>query len=122
MARRAVPPALAAPPIPALSPVCGPGAPANDAGRSPLHDPAPGRLLISVAEARDALGVGTTKLYALLGDGSLRARRLGGRTLIESASLRAFVESLPVAEFGRPAEAADPTPPARRRGRPRRVG
>lgn len=104
--------------------------PRRPAGRSPVPppeqdilppappaDPAPGRLLLSVAEARAALGVGHTTLYGLLARGELQARRLGGRTLVEATSLRAFVAALPVARFGMPPGAAnDSSPRTSRRG------
>ncbi|MFL1461610.1 helix-turn-helix domain-containing protein [Roseococcus sp. DSY-14] len=84
-------------------------------------DPVPGRLLLSVAEARALLSVGHTTLYALLARGELKARRLGGRTLVEAASLRAFVAGLPVATFGTPPSAANDCAP-RAAGRTRRHG
>ena len=84
---------------------------------APPADPVPGRLLLSVAEARSLLGVGHTTLYGLLARGELQARRLGGRTLVEAASLRAFVSALPVARFGTPPGAAnDHGPRTPRRG------
>jgi excisionase family DNA binding protein len=45
--------------------------------------------------AKDAIGCGTTKLYDLINDGTLEARKFGRLTLITAASLEAFVASLP---------------------------
>jgi hypothetical protein len=52
------------------------------------------RLLYTTAEA--LLGCGPTRLYELLADNKLRARRLGPRTMIEAASLHELVDSLPL--------------------------
>ncbi len=39
--------------------------------------------------------VGNTKGHELIAEGKLVARKLGAKTLIETASLRAYVASLP---------------------------
>jgi excisionase family DNA binding protein len=44
-------------------------------------------------------GLGRSKLYELLGLGLVRAVKLGTRTLIETASLLAYLESLPTAQI-----------------------
>ena len=38
-------------------------------------------LTYSVTDAAKALSIGRTSLYALIGDGSLKARKIGGRTI-----------------------------------------
>jgi hypothetical protein len=53
------------------------------------------KLLYRTSEARTALGCGTTRLYELINNGTLEARRLGHRTYITAESLEAFVSSLP---------------------------
>ena len=55
------------------------------------------KLLYTTAEARVALGCGTTKFYQLLNEGFLEARRLGRRTYVTAKSLEALVASLPPA-------------------------
>lgn len=45
-------------------------------------------LTISVADARDALGLGTTKLYQLINEGQLDTVKIGRRRLVKVASLR----------------------------------
>jgi excisionase family DNA binding protein len=50
---------------------------------------------ISVNEALARYGIGRTKLYELLGDGSLKARRLGAKTLIDFETADDFFASLP---------------------------
>jgi hypothetical protein len=52
------------------------------------------------------LGLGTTKLYALIGTGVLDARKAGSRTLITGESLRAYVTGLPKAHITTGREAA----------------
>ena len=53
-------------------------------------------LTVTVASARKALGIGTTKLYELIGEGQLRTIKLGRRTLIRTDSIRALVDRLEV--------------------------
>jgi excisionase family DNA binding protein len=57
---------------------------------------------LSVPEACAIVGIGRTKLYALLSEGLVQARKAGTRTLIEAQSLRAWTASLPAAKFGAP--------------------
>jgi excisionase family DNA binding protein len=52
------------------------------------------RLLYSMAEAWETLGIGRTKLYALVADGSLKTVKIGRRTLIEHEELVRYVDSL----------------------------
>jgi len=52
--------------------------------------------LIPLDRARQELGgIGRTKLYALVRDGHLVALKIGSKTVICTASLEAFVASLP---------------------------
>lgn len=51
-------------------------------------------ITITVAGARKALGIGTTKLYELISEGQLRTIKLGRRTLIRTDSIRALVDRL----------------------------
>ena len=57
---------------------------------------------LSVSEACAIVGIGRTKLYALMSEGRVKARKAGTRTLIESSSLSAWAASLPAATFIRP--------------------
>jgi len=52
------------------------------------------KFLYRTSEAKLALGVGNTRLYELINDGTLDARRLGKRTYITADSLEAFAASL----------------------------
>ncbi|WP_205007876.1 helix-turn-helix domain-containing protein [Sphingosinithalassobacter portus] len=48
-------------------------------------------LAFTIAEACHAVGIGRTKLYALIGEGRLETRKIGSRTVIPAESLRALV-------------------------------
>jgi hypothetical protein len=56
-------------------------------------------LAYRIDEAKRTLGLGTTKLYHLIGAGLLDARKAGNRTLITGESLRAYVANLPKADI-----------------------
>lgn len=45
-------------------------------------------LLITIQDARRLLGIGTTKLYALIGEGHLEVVKIGRRTLVRYESLK----------------------------------
>lgn len=52
----------------------------------------PEPLAYSVADACRVSSIGRTRLYQLIGEGRLQARKVGKRTLIPAASLRALIE------------------------------
>ena len=54
-------------------------------------------LAFSIRDACAAVGIGRTKLYALINEGKLDARAIGGRTVIPAQSLQRFVANLPPA-------------------------
>ena len=51
-------------------------------------------LTVTVASARSALGIGTTKIYKLINEGQLKTVKLGRRTLVRTDSIHALVERL----------------------------
>lgn len=53
-------------------------------------------LAYSVADACRVTSIGRTRLYELIAQGKLETRKIGKRTLIPAASLRALVEGNPV--------------------------
>jgi excisionase family DNA binding protein len=55
----------------------------------------------SVSQVMAKIGVGRDKLYCLIREGKLPARKLGRKTLILASDLEAFLESLP--KMGSPA-------------------
>ena len=59
-----------------------------------MHIPAE-KLSFTIAEAVSSTGIGRTKLYDLIKDGQLEARKLGSKTLIPAPSLRSLVDGLP---------------------------
>jgi len=48
-------------------------------------------LAYSIKEASRVSSLGRTRLYQLIGEGRLEARKVGKRTLIPAASLRALI-------------------------------
>lgn len=51
----------------------------------------PEPLAYSVADACRVSSIGKTRLYSLIHEGKLQARKVGKRTLIPAASLRALI-------------------------------
>lgn len=51
-------------------------------------------LTVTVAGARAALGIGTTKIYELIGRGQLRTVKIGRRRLIRTESIRDLIDGL----------------------------
>ena len=60
-----------------------------------MDTPAIDRAAYSVPEALSKLGIGRDKLYKVIREGLLPARKLGRRTLILASDLEAFLQSLP---------------------------
>jgi excisionase family DNA binding protein len=54
-----------------------------------------GVIAVSVETASKIANIGRTKLYALIGDGALPARKCGRRTLILVSDLQALLHNLP---------------------------
>lgn len=57
---------------------------------TPAQSPEP--IAYSVADACRVSSLGRTRLYQLIGEGRLEVRKVGKRTLIPAASLRALIE------------------------------
>jgi excisionase family DNA binding protein len=51
----------------------------------------------SIPEASEKSGIGRTKLYKAISEGTLKARKCGKRTLILREELREYLLSLPLA-------------------------
>jgi len=56
------------------------------------------QLAVSPAEAADLLGVGRSTVYKLIAAKSLIARKAGRRTVILTADIERYLESLPTVE------------------------
>jgi excisionase family DNA binding protein len=65
-----------------------------------------GSILLSVPESYEFLRIKRDKFYRLLRDGDIKAKKLGGRTLILRAELERFAKSLPDLTKTRPDRAA----------------
>lgn len=52
---------------------------------------------LSIAEACAMAGLGRTKLYEAISDGTLRARKCGKRTIVLRQDLHRFLSALPTA-------------------------
>ncbi len=59
-------------------------------------------LSVTIAGATARSGINRTKLYELVGAGTLEAVKCGTRTLVLVSSLDAYVASLPRAEMREP--------------------
>jgi len=51
---------------------------------------------LSIPEACAVAGIGRTKIYEAIANGSLRARKYGKRTIVLRSDLRDFLSGLPV--------------------------
>jgi hypothetical protein len=65
---------------------------------------------VPVKQACVVGGFGRSKLYEVVGHGLVRAVKLGSKTLIDTASLLAYLADLPPARIGPAKTAAKPTP------------
>lgn len=60
------------------------------------HEP----MMIRIDDVKSMLGLGTTKVYELIGQGLLDARKVGKRTLVTRESMRTYIAGLPKATVG----------------------
>jgi excisionase family DNA binding protein len=81
---------------------------AGSARAPPIVAPLP--PFVPVKEACVVGGFGRSKLYEVLGAGRVRAVKLGSKTLIDTASLLTYLDSLPAAQI-RPAKTAAKSTP-----------
>jgi excisionase family DNA binding protein len=49
-------------------------------------------LTITIDDTKKAIGLGTTKIYELINEGKLETVKIGRRTLVKTASIRALVD------------------------------
>lgn len=54
------------------------------------------KIGLSVQDVTKASGIGRTKVFELIRDGKLPARKIGTRTIVLADDLRHFLETLPV--------------------------
>lgn len=63
----------------------------------------PQPIAYGVKDAAAAIGLSRSRIWQLIGEGEIEARKLGGRTVIPAASLNAYLNSAPQRQ---PAKAA----------------
>ncbi|GLK44483.1 MULTISPECIES: helix-turn-helix domain-containing protein [Novosphingobium] len=49
-------------------------------------------LTLTIDDTKKAIGLGRTKIYDLIGQGKLETVKVGRRTLVKTASIRALVD------------------------------
>jgi excisionase family DNA binding protein len=49
-------------------------------------------LTLTIGDTKKAIGLGRTKIYDLISQGKLETVKIGSRTLVKTASIRALVE------------------------------
>ena len=52
-------------------------------------------LAYRIADAAKVVGLSRSRIYELVGEGKLEARKVGGCTVIPAASLRALIDNAP---------------------------
>lgn len=52
-------------------------------------------VLLGIPDAARALGIGRSKLYVLINEGSIEAVKIGRRALVPRSSIDSFVANLP---------------------------
>lgn len=57
-------------------------------------------MLLSLKDAVAFSGFSRSRIYSLIGQGKIQARKAGRRTLVETASLTRLAESLPPVRIG----------------------
>lgn len=63
-------------------------------------------LAFTIPTAVKASGIGRTRMYELIGAGTIEARKAGTRTLVMTDSLRAYLSTLPPAAIRAPRQKA----------------
>jgi excisionase family DNA binding protein len=62
--------------------------------------------LYTIPEAATAYGISRSRIYILLAEGTLTAKKMGKRTLLTCESLQQYADNLPTAKFGNSKAAA----------------
>lgn len=55
------------------------------------------KISFSIRELQAATGIGRTKIFGALADGSLKGRRMGAKVIIPAENARTWIENLPAA-------------------------
>ena len=67
------------------------------------------RIGLSIKDAAQVSGISRARIYTLIGDGKIDARKVGRKTLVLAGSLQRFIDSLPRTEIGKSAAVATRT-------------
>ncbi|HIL28204.1 MAG TPA: DNA-binding protein, partial [Micavibrio sp.] len=51
-------------------------------------------MLNTISQTKQKIGLGTTKIYELIGTGKLKAKKIGRRTFISDEAIQDFVTNL----------------------------
>ena len=62
--------------------------------------------MVPLPRAPAVFGISRSGLYRLAAEGRIRLVKIGARTLVDAASVRAFLATLPPAQIGTAKEAA----------------
>jgi excisionase family DNA binding protein len=79
----------------------------SNRGRFSMENDQFGPLAYEIDRACAVSGLGRSKVYELIGERRLKAKKCGRKTLILRADLEAFLESLPGIAAGRSEDAKD---------------
>jgi excisionase family DNA binding protein len=60
---------------------------------------------LTIKKAYETAGISRSKLYEIVGDGLVRAVKIGTKTLIDTGSLLSYLENLPAAQIKPPSKA-----------------
>lgn len=70
------------------------------------NHPAP--EMVPLPRAPAVFGLSRSGFYRLAAEGRIRMVKIGARTLVDAASVRAFLATLPAADFGKAARRQEP--------------
>ena len=64
---------------------------------------------LSIKDAAQISGISRARIYILIGEGKIDARKIGRRTLVLAESMQRFIDALPRTEIGKSAAVATRT-------------
>ena len=66
----------------------------------------PHKLAFRVDEAAAAIGIGRAKMFAMIAQGEIEARKIGSATVIRRADLEAYLDAAPLADATKRAQSS----------------
>lgn len=64
------------------------------------------KIALSIHEAARISGISRSRIYTLIGDGKIDARKIGRRTVVLTESVKRYIDSLPRTEISKSAAVA----------------